>query len=94
MKMVFTYYISCALPYLIAGVGILKYGWHGYNDKGWGIPNYVIAALIVSIINAIWGLILLPLSYLNRQRFNRIIAAMFFGGLCPILIAIVISIFA
>ncbi len=76
------------------GVGTVKYGFYGYNDKGWEILYFVIAALIVAIINDIWGLILLPMAYLNRQRFNRILAAMVIGGLCPILIAIAISIFA
>ncbi len=92
--MVFSYYISCAFPYLIVLLGILKHGWHVYSDKGGEILSYVIAALIVSIINIIGGLILLPLSYLNRRRFNRIVAAMVIGGLGPILIAILISIFA
>ncbi len=91
MKMVFSYYISCAVPYLIVLLGIVKHGWHGYSGD---ILTYVIAALIVSIINIIWGLILLPLSYLHRKQFNRIIAAMLAGGLCPIVIAILISMLA
>ncbi len=89
--MVFSYYISCALPYLIAILGIVKYGWQGYGDKGF---YFVIAALAVAIINMIVGLILLPMSYLNRKQFNRIIAAMIIGGLCPIVIAILVSMFA
>ncbi len=91
--MVFMYYISCARPYIIVGLGTVLYGWHGSGDKGREILSFVIAALIVAIINAVWGLILLPTAYLNRQRFNRIVAAMVIGGLCPILIAIAISIF-
>ncbi len=94
MKINFIYYVSCALPYIIMGLGTLKYGFYGYGDKGREILYYVIAALIVAIINSIWGLILLPMAYLNRQRFNRIIVAMVIGGLCPILIAIAISMFA
>ncbi len=94
MKIDFFYYVSCAFPYIIVGLGILKYGLYGYGDKGWQILYFVIAALIVAIINSIWGLILLPMAYLNRQRFNRIIVAMVLGGLCPILIAIAISMFA
>ncbi len=92
--MIFTYYISCALPYIIVGLGTVLYGWHGSGDKGREILYFVIAALIVAIINAVLGLILLPMAYLNRQRFNRILIAMIIGGLCPILIAIAISIFA
>ncbi len=91
MKMVFSYYISCVLPYLIVLLGIVKHGWHGYSGD---ILPYVIAALIVSIINIIWGLILLPMSYLNRKRFNHIVAALLAGGLCPIVIAILVSVFA
>ncbi len=92
--MLYSYYVSCALPYLIMGVGTVKYGFYGYGDKGWEILYFVIAALVVSLINTAWGLILLPMAYLNRQRFNRILAAMIIGGLGPILIAIAISIFA
>ncbi len=89
--MVFSYYISCVLPYLIAGLGIIKYGWHSDNEGG--ILSFVIAALIVSLINAVWGLILLPRAYLNRSQFNRITAALVIGGICPIVIAILVSIF-
>ncbi len=92
--MIYSYYVSCALPYLIVGLGTVKYGFYGYHDKGWEILYYVVAALIIAIINNVWGLILLPMAYLNRPRFNRILAAMVIGGLCPILIAIAISIFA
>ncbi len=91
--MIFTYYISCALPYIIVGLGTVLYGWYGTGDKGREILYFVIAALIIAIINAVWGLILLPMAYLNRQRFNRIVAAMVIGGLCPIVIAIAVSIF-
>ncbi len=94
MKMIFSYYISCALPYLIPILGIIKYGWHGYAGKGGESLYFVIAALIVSLINAVLGLILLPMSYLNRLQFNRILAALVLGGICPIVLAILISIFA
>ncbi len=91
--MLYSYYVSCVLPYIIMGVGTLKYGFYGYGDKGGEILSFVIAALIMAIINSVWGLILLPMAYLNRQRFNRVLAAMIIGGLGPILIAIAISIF-
>ena len=75
------YYISCLLPSLIIGVGTALYGSYGYCDKGWEILYYAAAALILSVINTVWGLILLPIVYSDRKRFYRIIVAFPSAGL-------------